>query len=143
MGRPSSYDAFVSYAHKDGRDVVDLIEREMTTRAPGIQLFIDHQAIDAGSPWQSDIASSIASCKKFVAVSTAGFWESKVCLEEWNMATVMRRKRGDNFIFPIEAKSCESEVKLFFETLNYRDCREADGTKLAQACSALASVLSE
>lgn len=140
--QPSTYDAFISYAREDGRDVVDVIEREMTELAPHIRLFVDDQSIDVGSPWQGAIQSSIATCRKFVAVSTAGFWESPVCLDEWNMANLMRYESDDNFIFPIEAKTCESQMKLLFQTLNYRDCKEADRKKLREACKALAAELS-
>ncbi|MDT5091152.1 MAG: hypothetical protein QOH60_515 [Mycobacterium sp.] len=130
---------FVSYAHADGRPAVDEIRSHISAVAPSVHTLVDIADIDVGAYWQTRIAELIQSSNVVVLVVTEGFWRSKVCLEEYNMARVLDSDRGGGVLFPICALSCD--LPLHFRILNFEDCREADQTRLREACDRLVATL--
>jgi hypothetical protein len=139
MGNPHEPKVFISYAHADGRPAVDEIRSHISAVAPNVRTLVDIVDIDVGTYWQTRIAELIESSNKVALVVTEGFWQSKVCLEEYNMARVLDSDRGGGALFPIYALSCD--LPLHFRTLNYVDCREADQKRLQQACDRLVATL--
>lgn len=141
VGMENQRDAtvFVSYAHADGREAVDEIRSHISAVAPKVRMLVDIKNIDAGTYWQTRIAELIQSSKMVLLVVTKGFWQSKVCLEEYNMARVLDSDRGGGVLFPIYALSCD--LPLHFRILHYEDCREADQKRLRQTCDRLLAIL--
>ena len=131
---------FVSYARADGRDVVDEIRSHLSTVAPDVRTLIDVVDIDVGAYWQTRIADLIEASDKVVVIVTDGFWKSKNCLEEYNMALLLHKERPAGVLFPIHARSCP--LPLHLRAINYIDCREADRVRLQDACNQLVSMLS-
>ena len=139
MGNERDATVFISYAHADGRPAVDEIRSHITAVAPNVRTLMDIVDIDVGTYWQTRIAELIQSSNIVVLVVTEGFWHSKVCLEEYNMARVLDSDRRGGVLFPIYALSCD--LPLHFRILNYADCREADQTRLREACDRLVATL--
>jgi TIR domain len=131
---------FVSYARADGRDVVDEIRSHLSAVAPDLRTLIDVVDIDVGAYWQTRIAELIESSDKVLVIVTDGFWRSKNCLEEYNMALLLHKERPAGVLFPIYARSCQ--LPLHLRAINYVDCREADRVLLQKACNQLVSLLS-
>ena len=130
---------FVSYARADGRDVVDEIRSHLSTVAPDVRTLIDVVDIDVGAYWQTRIADLIEASDKVLVIVTDGFWKSKNCLEEYNMALLLHKERPAGVLFPIYARSCP--LPLHLRVLDYIDCREADRVRLQDACNQLVSML--
>jgi hypothetical protein len=139
LGNQREATVFISYAHADGRPAVDEIRSHISAIAPNVRTLVDIVDIDVGTYWQPRIAELIESSNKVVLVVTEGFWQSKVCLEEYNTARVLDSDRGGGVLFPIYALSCD--LPLHFKILNYVDCREADQKQLQQACDRLVATL--
>jgi TIR domain len=139
MGNERDATVFVSYAHADGRSFADEIRWHISEIAPNVRTLLDIADIDVGLYWQTRIAELIQSSNMVVLVVTEGFWQSNVCLEEYNMARVLDSDRGGGVLFPIYARSCD--LPLHFRILNYADCREADQTRLREACDRLVATL--
>lgn len=139
LGNKPDPSVFISYAHADGRPSVDEICSHISAVAPKVRTLVDIVDIDVGTYWQPRIAELIQSSNKVVLVVTEGFWESKVCLDEYNMARVLDCDRGGGVLFPIYALSCD--LPLHFRILNYEDCREADPKRLREACDRLVETL--
>jgi hypothetical protein len=139
MGNGRDATVFVSYAHADGRPVVDEIRSHISAVAPNVRTLVDIADIDVGAYWQTRIAELIQGSNTVLLVVTEGFWQSKVCLEEYNMARVLDSDRGGGVLFPIYALSCD--LPLHFRILHYEDCREADQTRLRDACDRLVATL--
>ncbi len=135
IGSKRDATVFMSYAHADGRPAVDEIRSHISAVAPNVRTLVDIVDIEVGAYWQASIAELIESSNKVVLVVTKGFWQSKVCLEEYNMARVLDSDRGGGVLFPIYALSCD--LPLHFRILNYEDCREADPKRLREACDRL------
>ena len=131
---------FVSYARADGRDVVDEIRSHLSTVAPDLRTLIDVVDIDVGAYWQTRIADLIEASDKVLVIVTDGFWKSKNCLEEYNMALLLHKERPAGVLFPIYARTCP--LPLHLRVLDYIDCREADRVRLQDACNQLVSMLS-
>jgi hypothetical protein len=130
---------FISYAHADGRPAAEEIRSHISAVAPNVRTLVDVVDIDVGTFWQTRIAELIQSSNTVVLVVTEGFWASKVCLEEYNMARVLNNDRGGGVLFPIYTLTCD--LPLHFRVLNYEDCREADQNLLREACDRLIAAL--
>ncbi len=139
MGNERDPTVFISYAHADGRPAVDEIRSHISAAAPSVRTLVDIVDIDVGAYWQTRIAELIQSSNMVLLVVTKGFWQSKVCLEEYNMARVLDSDRGGGVLFPIYALSCD--LPLHFRILHYEDCREADPRRLREACDRLVATL--
>ena len=73
---------FISYSHKDIKDVRSLIEQLQDN---GFNVWYD-EGIDPGTEWDENIASHIKDCSYFIAYMTAGtrstmpvIWTRKDC----------------------------------------------------------------
>jgi TIR domain len=130
---------FISYAHADGRPSADAIRSYISAAAPKVRTLMDAVSIDVGSYWQSRIGDLIEDSNRVIFVVTEGFWQSKVCLEEYGMARVLDHERGGGVLFPIYALSCD--LPLHFKILNYEDCREADHVRIRSACDRMLATL--
>jgi hypothetical protein len=130
---------FISYAHADGRPSMHEIRSHVSAIAPNVRVLVDTVDIDVGTYWQTRISELIENSHAVVLVVTEGFWQSPICLEEYNMAKVHDRERGGGVLFPIYALSCA--LPLHFKIINYEDCREADRPRLREACDRLLATM--
>lgn len=126
---PFAYDAFISYAHEDGRSAEFLAQR---LRDLSLRVFMDRFEIKEGLAWQPHIFSAIDQCQKLVALYSPAYLRSKVCLEEFNIAWARGRQTERDTIFPIYWKT--AELPTYMNMLVYTDCREEREDKLREAC---------
>jgi hypothetical protein len=132
------YDVFISYCHSDqnaARKLCDAIKRYQ----PSARIFLDTSNLVPGASWMTRIAQSLDRSRRVIALYTPDYWSSDSCMEEF-AATVLRQKDSKQIIlFPIYFR--ESSIPYLFRTLQYVDCREADETKMDQACASLSNTL--
>ena len=83
--KDSEFDVFISYAHKDDA-AMQIFERALLRAAPNIKIFLDRKNLNIGAAWQPEIFESIDACRKFAALLSPCYLESKVCKEEFNIA---------------------------------------------------------
>ena len=117
------YDLFVSYARDDTADVDELLEGLKAAR-PGLRIFQDKLVLNAGQSWQAELDHALESCRSVVAVYSPSYLESKMCIEEFNMARIRHRESPTPILKPIYLRT--ATLPLYMRSLQYIDCREAD-----------------
>ena len=91
-----AYDCFISYSHQDTREVelfVDLLHKQKSD----LRIFIDKHNLDPGSAWQRQIYEAIDDCRKVATFFSPDYLDSKVCLEEFNIALCRHRESKHPF----------------------------------------------
>jgi len=84
----SPYDAFVSYRHVQ-QPFVDLLHARLEQQRLNIWLDKEPADITGGVPWQEEIETGIISAKVFVCVLDIGYFKSKYCREEFEIARAL------------------------------------------------------
>jgi hypothetical protein len=134
----SSYDVFLSYCHED-ESTANLVKTKVELLQPGVRIFFDRTALKTGASWLMQIAESLDSAHRVVALYTPHYWSSPSCKDEFAAALARQNDTGEPILFPMYVLS--AKIPYLFRNLQYLDCREGDTAKLAQACSALAQML--
>jgi hypothetical protein len=132
------YDVFVSYSHEDS-DHAEAIVKLVQQSVPGARIFYDQKALVPGHSWIMDIAESLDSARRVTALFTPHYWSSRYCKDEFAAALTRQYDTGKAILFPIYFRS--ANIPYLFRNLQYADCREADSTKLGEACTVLCGML--
>lgn len=127
-----AYDCFVSYAREDEKEVEALV-RTLKEVSPEMRIFLDKLEIQPGESWQAELDEALEGCRKVIAVYSPSYLQSKVCIEEFNMARLRHRESDGNVLVPIYLRSVE-KLPLYMRSLNYVDCREGDAKRIDEAC---------
>jgi hypothetical protein len=95
--------------------------------------------IKSGHAWQDEIDRALENCRKVIAVYSSSYLQSKVCLEEFNMARLRHRESDRGVLLPIYLRT--TNLPLYMRSLHYLDCREGDIGRVREAASRLTSEL--
>jgi hypothetical protein len=125
-----SYDFFISYSHKDTREV-DLFVDLLLAQNRDLQIFIDKKALNPGSAWQREIYEAIDDCRKVATFFSPTYLDSKVCIEEFNIALCRHRESEEPILKPIYLYS--ANLPTYMRLIQFFDCRESNRDKLKQA----------
>jgi hypothetical protein len=132
-----TYDLFVSYSHEDTRDAALMVE-ELQQLRPGLRVFFDRMTLDIGAAWQQEVYEAIDDSRRFLPLFSPSYLQSKICLEEFNIALHRRRDTGEEIVFPVYVYS--ADLPTYMRALvNYEDCREGDVERMRAACQKLLS----
>jgi len=126
------YDFFVSYAHDDRAEVDALVEALKGAR-PSIRVFQDKLELKPGEAWQEELDRALEFCRKVIAVYTPSYLESKMCMEEFNMARLRHRESREGVLLPIYLRS--ANLPLYMRSLQYVDCREGNVGRVKSTCT--------
>lgn len=80
---------FVSYAHKDRDEVVEIIGNMISL---GYRVWYD-EGIDPGTEWDENIALHVEKCKSLVAFISENYLNSENCKDELNYARDLNKER--------------------------------------------------
>lgn len=133
-GISPEYDFFVSYAHRDTAAVDGLVQGLEGARV-GVRVFQDKLQLKTGDAWQSELDAALESCRKVIAVYSPHYLESRVCMEEFNMARLRHRESESGVLLPIYLRT--ASLPLYMRSLQYVDCREGDLARVRSACQRL------
>jgi hypothetical protein len=131
------YDFFVSYAREDGF-AVDALVDGLKVENSDVRIFVDKLELNVGESWQAELDRALESCRRVVALYSPAYLDSKVCIEEFNMARVRHRESPTPVLTPIYLRT--ATLPLYMRTLQYFDCREANLGLLTAATRQLAEV---
>lgn len=129
-----SYDFFISYSHQDTREV-ELFVNLLLTQKQDLRIFIDKNSLNPGSAWQREIYEAIDDCNKVATFFSPTYLNSKVCLEEFNIALCRHRESEEPILRPIYLYS--ANLPTYMRLIQYYDCRESNREKLKQAAAYL------
>lgn len=130
------YDLFVSYSRLDQNAVDDLVAR-IRVRNPGMRIYLDRAELDAGSPWQQGIFEAIDASRRILCLYSPDYLESRVCLEEYNIAHLRHREEGDVLV-PAYLRTAP-KLPTFMRLIQYVDVRENDPGLLEALAEKLAT----
>lgn len=126
-----AYELFVSY-QRSHVDYVKFMNDELIKKDPNVRIFIDILELRPGMPWQHKIYEAIYKCKMVVPLFSPAYLESKMCLEEYNLARVKDRDSKHEVLFPVYLFT--ANLPSYMRDFHYVDCREGDHQKLSQMC---------
>ncbi len=118
MGRQSDTSVFISYAHNDGAELAQRLQRELSTQ--GFDAWLDTQRLAGGAVWTADIEQAIDNSRVLLALMTPGSYISEICRAEQ-----LRSLRKGKRVIPLLARS-GSEIPLHLEAKQYRDFTSAN-----------------
>lgn len=133
-----AYDLFISYSWKN-KDAIDAFVAELRKLRPGLRLFLDRQTLQTGCAWQQDIFMALDDCRRIIAFYSPDYLASKVCREEYNIATFRQRDEGGEVLLPIYLET--AQLPTYMKMVQYIDCREGLGVSLAQAAAQIVKKL--
>ncbi|XP_048749353.2 toll-like receptor 4 [Ostrea edulis] len=143
------FDAFVSYADKDRRFVIDLVKR--LEKEYKIKLCIHHRDFIPGTAIADNITNAIHYSRRTVCVITSHFIESYWCMFELNMARMeaIYSRNGENvlFLLVLEKGAIKKLPRSFMdliESKSYLDffLEDGDPDELTALRSKLGDILS-
>ena len=121
---------FISYAHKDGADLAQRLQADLTRR--GFDTWLDKQRLEGGASWTTEIEMALDDADYVLALLTNGSYVSEICRAEQ-----LRSLRKRKCVIPLLAQR-RTEIPLHLETKNYRDF-----TTSSNYSNALAQVLKD
>jgi len=104
---------FISYAHKDGAELAQRLQKDLTNH--GYDAWLDKQRIQGGTNWTKWIETALDKANYVLALLTSGSYVSEICRAEQ-----LRALRKGKFVIPLLAQS-GSDIPLYLEVKNYRD----------------------
>lgn len=96
---------FVSYAHKDKKEVYPIIEKLMND---GFRVWYD-DGIDPGTEWDENIAKHIEDCGYFIPFISENYLKSSNCKDELNFARDLDK---DRFLVYLENVNLPSGMNM-------------------------------
>jgi len=133
-----AWDVFLSYSSAD-TIAADRIQRALADSYSGIRIFRDRQALAPGASWIMQVADAIDSAHCVMALYTPDYWQSMFCKDELAAAYVRQATTASKILHPVFYR--DAHIPSFFQALHFTDCREADVTKLADACNDICASL--
>jgi hypothetical protein len=78
------------------------------------------------------VAFAKSDARRVAVLYTPDYWASKYCIDEFSAAYIRQTDTGESILFPIYFRS--AQIPYLFRSVQYTDCREADMTRLSDAC---------
>lgn len=129
-GSKFSYDLFISYSHKDAREVL-MFEDTLLAQQNDLRIFIDRKNLNSGAAWQREIFEAIDDSRKVAVFYSPTYLDSKVCIEEFNIALCRHRESDESVMLPIYLYS--ANLPTYMRLVQFIDCREFNPNKLNDA----------
>ncbi len=135
---PWQFDLFVSYSHQDKLEV-DYLVKIIKEVQPYTRVFLDRMELQPGAAWQHHLFEVIDQSRKVMAVFSPQYLESKVCLEEYNIAHFRHRESPAGVLQPIYLHT--APLPTYMKLIQFIDAREGSWSQLAEAAKQLAAAL--
>jgi len=104
---------FISYAHKDGKDLA--LRLQQSLKASGLDTWLDSQRLQGGSSWTTEIETALDASDVVLALLTPGSYVSDICRAEQ-----LRSLRKGKCVIPVLGQK-NTDIPLHLETKSYRD----------------------
>ena len=117
------FDFFLSYRRAD-RGLAQKLLGGLRVRQPGLNIFLDEEALPCGVFWKPRLVGSIYNSSRFLCLITDSYADSGECIDEFHAALSCGRHRS-NFLCPLQALSHRTVEGLppAIRSLNLIDAR--------------------
>jgi len=129
----NEYDIFISYAHKQDREVKQFV-RALRQRMPSEKIFFDRASIPTGGQWIKILSDAIQHARMFIAILSPDYTVSPVCWDEFQCAKLKEYNSRQSVIKTLRLYS-EKQMPPLMGIYSYIDCAEGDLTKLRAAAA--------
>lgn len=109
---------FVSYAHRDGTELAQSLQRDLTDG--GLDVWLDTRRIAGGATWTTEIEQALDNSEVVLALLTSGSYISDICRAEQ-----LRALRKGKCVIPLVAQQ-GTDIPLYLEAKHYRDFTHSD-----------------
>lgn len=113
MAQPPPTRIFISYARKDGADLAQRLQSDLTKQ--GLDAWLDTQRLRSGASWTNEIETALDRANYVLVLLTQGSYVSEICRSEQ-----LRALRKGTCVIPIKAQS-DTDIPLHLESKHYRD----------------------
>jgi TIR domain len=135
VGGRSSPEIFISYAHKQEREVHEFV-RALKNEIPGRKIFFDRTSIPAGGQWIKMLSDALQQARTFVAVLSPDYTASPVCWDEFQCAKLKEYTTRQSMIKTIRLYS-EKSLPPMIGIHSYIDCAEGNLRKLRKSAKTI------
>lgn len=112
---------FISYARKDGAELAQRLQRDLTRES--FDVWLDTQQIAGGATWTKEIEENLDRSHVVLALLTPGSYLSEICRAEQ-----LRSLRKGKLVIPLLAQQ-GSDIPLHLEAKNCRPRRRRLGDR--------------
>jgi TIR domain-containing protein len=95
---------FISYAHKDGKELALCLQRDL--KASGFDAWLDSQRLTSDSSWTTGVESAVDGSDVVLALLTPGSYVSDICRAEQ-----LRSLRKGKCVIPVLGQKKELSLK--------------------------------
>ena len=114
-----SAEVFISYASKDRKRILDLVDR---LESAGVSVWIDQMSIEGATMWSQEIVSAIRNCKVLVLAISGNSADSKNVVKELALAS-----EGHKNILPVYLESAEIPESMAYQLAGIQRVEFFDG----------------
>eukprot|EP00795_Rhopilema_esculentum_P000773 gene772-10502_t len=126
-----NYDIFISYSHAN-TDAAQRIKDQLLSLHPTWNIFIDVAELKSGTAWQAKLYKSIESSRTVIVLISQTYVKSKVCQEEYNLASAMHSDFSYNTkLLPLLVETV-ADLPSWCREHTPIDCRDISDRSLAQ-----------
>ena len=114
-----SAEVFISYASKDRKRILDLVDR---LESAGVSVWIDQMSIEGATMWSQEIVSAIRNCKVLILAISGNSADSKNVVKELALAS-----EGHKNILPVYLESAEIPESMAYQLAGIQRVEFFDG----------------
>src|SRR4051812_20335837 len=113
MAAAETTKVFISYAHSDGGEIAQRLDKDL--RYHGCSVWLDRSHLIAGRTWSKEIENALDDAKVVLAILTPGSYVSEICRAEQ-----LRTLRKGKCVIPLLGDN-RTDIPLSLEQKLYLD----------------------
>jgi hypothetical protein len=114
------YDIYISHCPTDHSTALQV--EEFLQENKGLKIFHDTQELNENESWQDDIYDTMVKCSRIVTLLSPGYLASESCIEQYNIALCISRRKHKEVLAPFYVVSVEY-LPTYMGLMQYIDCR--------------------
>lgn len=116
------YDIYISHCPNDHSMALQIKEFLQEKESKSLKIFDDVQELNEKESWQEDIYNTMVKCSRVVTLLSPGYLASDSCIEQYNIALCISRRKHKEVLAPFYVVSVEY-LPTYMGLMQYIDCR--------------------
>lgn len=114
------YDIYISHCDNDHNTAIQV--KKYLQEQEDLKVFDDIQELNDKESWQDNIYDTMVKCSRVVTLLSPGYLSSESCIEQYNMALCISRRKHKEVLAPFYIQSVEY-LPTYMGLMQYIDCR--------------------